>query len=126
MARWLGAASIYCLPARYEPFGLSVLEAALARCALVLGDIPSLREVWGDAALYVPPDDAAALKSVLTRLIRHPGEREMLARRAHRRAARYQPMRMALAYQSVYRHLASRATLAGEVEWMPLEFVHPS
>ncbi len=32
------------LPARYEPFGLSVLEAALSGCALVLGDIPSLRE----------------------------------------------------------------------------------
>ena len=33
------------------------LEAALCGCALVLGDIPSLREVWGDAALFVAPDD---------------------------------------------------------------------
>ena len=38
-------------------FGFSVLEAALSGCALVLGDIPSLREIWGDAALFVPPDD---------------------------------------------------------------------
>ncbi|MCL4401427.1 MAG: glycosyltransferase family 4 protein, partial [Acidobacteria bacterium] len=44
----MASASIYALPARYEPFGLSALEAALAGCALVLGDIPSLREVWGD------------------------------------------------------------------------------
>ena len=29
-----------------------------AGCALVLGDIPSLREIWDDAALFVPPDDA--------------------------------------------------------------------
>ena len=34
------------LPARYEPFGLSILEAALSGCALVLGDLPSLRELW--------------------------------------------------------------------------------
>ena len=49
LAAWLARAAIYCLPARYEPFGLSVLEAALSGCALVLGDIPSLREIWDDA-----------------------------------------------------------------------------
>ena len=46
-------AAIYALPARYEPFGLSVLEAAASGCALVLGDIPSLRENWADAAVFV-------------------------------------------------------------------------
>src|SRR4051812_8340607 len=56
LAGWLRRASIFVLPARYEPFGLGPLEAALAGCALVLGDIPSLHEVWGDAALYVDPD----------------------------------------------------------------------
>src|SRR5436305_4387287 len=45
LAAWLGRSSLYALPARYEPFGLSVLEAALAGCALVLGDIPKLRAV---------------------------------------------------------------------------------
>src|SRR5690606_14640847 len=54
-------APIYVLPARYEPFGLTPLEAALGGCALVLGDIPTLREVWGRAAVFVPPDDHAAL-----------------------------------------------------------------
>ncbi|MBL8210467.1 MAG: glycosyltransferase family 4 protein, partial [Bryobacterales bacterium] len=44
LAAWLGSSAIYALPALYEPFGLSVLEAGLAGCALVLGDIPSLRE----------------------------------------------------------------------------------
>ena len=53
LADWYARAPIYALPARYEPFGLSVLEAALSGCALVLGDIPSLREIWGGAALFV-------------------------------------------------------------------------
>ena len=48
-------AGIYALPARYEPFGLSVLEAALCGCALVLSDIPSLRENWDGAAVWVAP-----------------------------------------------------------------------
>ncbi|HEX8331162.1 MAG TPA: glycosyltransferase family 4 protein, partial [Segetibacter sp.] len=43
IARELSKASIYVLPAKYEPFGLSALEAALSGCALVLGDIDSLK-----------------------------------------------------------------------------------
>src|SRR5690606_28205132 len=35
---WMARAAIFVLPARYEPFGLAPLEAALAGCALVLGD----------------------------------------------------------------------------------------
>src|SRR5690606_27826406 len=58
LAMWLGRAAIYALPARYEPFGLSVLEAGLSGCALVLGDIPSLREIWEGAAVFVPAEDS--------------------------------------------------------------------
>src|SRR5205085_10355716 len=57
IAEWYARASIYALPARYEPFGLSVLEAARSGCALVLGDIESLRENWDGAAIFVSPDD---------------------------------------------------------------------
>lgn len=100
---WMGRAGIYALPARYEPFGLSALEAAMAGCALVLGDIPSLREVWGDAALYVPPDDHDALASALLGLIDEPGRMQELALRAATRALRYTPDAMARAYQAAYR-----------------------
>jgi glycogen(starch) synthase len=106
MAGWLGASSVYCLPARYEPFGLSALEAALAGCSLVLGDIASLREVWGNAAVFVPPDDSAALRRALQRLIADPALRAEMARRARERAALYSPQRMLGAYVSVYGHLA--------------------
>ena len=41
----LQRASIFVSPAIYEPFGLSVLEAAAAGCALVLSDIPTFREL---------------------------------------------------------------------------------
>ncbi|RPI66064.1 MAG: glycosyltransferase, partial [Ignavibacteriales bacterium] len=41
----LDRASVFVLPAKYEPFGLSPLEAGLCGCALVLGDIDSFREI---------------------------------------------------------------------------------
>lgn len=102
LAEQLRGASIYALPARYEPFGLSVLEAALCGCALVLGDIASLREVWGDAALYVQPDDHAALHATLQRLIAQPAERERLAAAARQRAQQFTPARMADGYLQAY------------------------
>jgi glycosyltransferase involved in cell wall biosynthesis len=105
LAAHLGRAAIYALPARYEPFGQSVLEAALAGCALVLGDLPSLREVWADAAVYVPPDDHAALRDALLCLIEHDVLRERMVTRARARAAAYSPGRMADAYLAAYRSL---------------------
>jgi glycosyltransferase involved in cell wall biosynthesis len=84
---WYRRSSIYALPAFYEPFGLSVLEAAAAGCALVLGDIPSLRENWDGAAVFVAPDDRGALAAAIRRLIAHPDMRAEIARLASARAA---------------------------------------
>jgi glycosyltransferase involved in cell wall biosynthesis len=102
---WLARASIYALPAKYEPFGLSVLEAALCGCALVLGDIPSLRENWSGAAVFVPPDDARALAAALARLISDPHERDRLGATARTRAAAFTPERMVAAYLDTYQEL---------------------
>jgi glycogen synthase len=102
LADWLGRASIYCLPARYEPFGLSALEAGLAGCALVLGDIPSLREVWRDAAVFVPPDDLDALRSTMRDLIADSPDRTTLAAKARRRALEFTTKRMADNYLASY------------------------
>jgi glycosyltransferase involved in cell wall biosynthesis len=106
LASEFARAAIYALPARYEPFGLSVLEAALSGCALVLGDIPTLREVWGAAAMYVAPDDHAALEQSLLRLIDDAPLRDRLARAARARALAYTPERKAAAYLAAYRALA--------------------
>ncbi len=105
LASWFARAAIYALPARYEPFGLSVLEAAQAGCALVLGDIPSLREVWGDAACFVRPDDSAALTRTLQELIEDRDRRRELAAKARARAARYTRQRMVDGYLQAYAEL---------------------
>lgn len=105
LAGWFARAAVYALPARYEPFGLSAVEAGLCGCALVLGDIPSLREVWGDAAAFVPPDDGEALRETLKQLMADPARRRELGARAGRRAKEYTPERMAEGYLAAYREL---------------------
>jgi glycosyltransferase involved in cell wall biosynthesis len=109
MEDWMGRAAIYVLPARYEPFGLSVLEAAHSGCALVLGDIPSLREIWGKAALYVRPDDAEGLAAAVQRLAGDPRVRLDMAARARRRAERFTAARMVARYGAAYEALLVRA-----------------
>jgi glycosyltransferase involved in cell wall biosynthesis len=109
LARWIRRAAIYALPARYEPFGLSVLEAALAGCALVLGDVPSLRELWQGAALFIPPDDSGMLRAALRTLMLRQDLRAALAEAAHRRAQTFTVERFAGAYHDAYiRLLAQR------------------
>lgn len=120
LAGWLGRAAIYALPARYEPFGLSVLEAGLAGCALVLGDIPSLRELWDGAACFVDPQNPDALGAALTALCRDEGRRARLAAAARARALGFGRERMAAAYLDAYGELLSeRAALLGAMERLP-------
>jgi glycogen(starch) synthase len=107
LASWYSRASIYALPARYEPFGLSVLEAALSGCALVLGDIDSLREIWGDAAVFVSSDDDALLETAISRLIKDRAHREEMAHRARHRALSFTTERLARDYRDAYSLLAA-------------------
>ena len=110
LASWFARASVYALPARYEPFGLSALEGALAGCALVLGDIHSLREVWGEAAIFVSPDDAGALRDTLEELMIDNARRKEMASRARHRALQFSPQRMAKGYLAAYFDLLAKGT----------------
>jgi glycosyltransferase involved in cell wall biosynthesis len=107
---WQQRASIFVHPALYEPFGLAVLEAANAGCALVLADIPTLRELWDGAAEFFNPCDSAQLHAALNVLIADPAKRNALAAAAQRRAAEYCVESMATAYAKVYRSLAASPT----------------
>jgi glycosyltransferase involved in cell wall biosynthesis len=105
LASWMARAAICALPARYEPFGLAAIEAGLSGCALVLGDIPSLREIWGGAALFVPPDDGEALLDALRDVIEDEELRARLSRAARTRALKLGSDRMAERYVGLYREL---------------------
>jgi glycogen synthase len=105
MAAAYAEASIYALPARYEPFGLSILEAAQHGCALVLGDIPSLRENWDGAALFVDPADAGGLAELLAGLIADPAARTAWGARARTRAVDFSLARTCAAVLDLYTRL---------------------
>lgn len=112
-------AGIFVAPARYEPFGLGILEAALSGCALVISDIPTLRELWTEAAAFVDPQKPSALRDTVNRLCRDDGLRAALQRAAMQRARCYSLSAMTQAYDKLYATM-----LAGAVH--PAQVVHAS
>jgi len=116
---WFSRAAIYAHPAKYEPFGLAPLEAALSGCALVLSDLPSLRELWGDAAVFVDADDHAGFIAEINRLADNEAARQELSERAMERARQYDVRSMACSYLFAYQDLRQTNLLDLDV------FFHP-
>lgn len=107
----LATRPIFVSPALYEPFGLSVLEAAQQGCALVLSRIGSFLELWSDAAIFVDPRDPGAIVAAVRRLLVDPALREDMGYKARRRARNYTLGTMCARYQSLYARLCSDPAL---------------
>jgi len=113
LRKLLAAAGIYIATSRYEPFGLAPLEAALSGCAIVANDIPTLREVWGDDAVYFERNNSRAMLLAIEELASNPKRRADYGARALERARRqYSSARMAEDYLQLYRALVSTEAAA--------------
>lgn len=107
IAECMAHTAIFVHPALYEPFGLAPLEAGLAHCALVLSDIPSLREIWGeDTALFVDPRDDDGWVEAVEWLAASPGRWQEYGERAYRRARTFSREQMGAAYLGLYARTA--------------------
>ena len=106
VAALLARARLYVAPSRYEPFGLAPLEAALAGCCLLLNDLASFREVWGDAAYFFYRDDGDDMARWMRRLACQPALLQAGATAAAVRArCRYTAAAMAGRYEALYHRL---------------------
>jgi len=85
----LQAVDIVVLPSRWpESFGLVMLEAMRAGCAVIATDHGAAPEIvrTGVSGLLVPPGDAEALAGAMAELVARPDTRQRLAREGQRRA----------------------------------------
>jgi glycosyltransferase involved in cell wall biosynthesis len=89
VARELGRAALMVHPSRGEGFGLPLIEAMASATPMILSDIPVLREVAGDAALYVNPNDPRAWGEAITRLAGNESLRAHLVAAARIRLQRF-------------------------------------
>lgn len=105
---WLYAHALLLLvPSRYEGFGFPLVEAFAAQVPVLAADIPTFREVGGDAAIYLPPDDPAAWAAAISELSADEGLRTAMRERGRQRAEILTYRRTATATLSVLRHAAA-------------------
>ncbi|MBI2322180.1 MAG: glycosyltransferase family 4 protein [Chloroflexi bacterium] len=100
------AADAFAYPSLYEGFGLPPLESLACGTPAVCSDASSLPEVVGDAALLVPPTDAAALAEALERVLGDAALRSDLRARGLARAAEFTWARCAARMRAIYHRLA--------------------
>lgn len=103
---------VFVSAARFEPFGLAVLEAAQAGCPLVLSDIPVFRELWEGAATFVEPGDASGFADAIDRLASDAFVHAAAGLKAVERSARYTPAACAAAMAGLYDGLIDRRSAA--------------
>ncbi len=82
-------ADVFCLPSRYEGFGLTVLEAMACGAPVVCSNVGSLPEVAGEAARLVDPGNLPHLVDALAEVLTQPARADDLRQRGLQRARRF-------------------------------------
>lgn len=106
---WLERTAIYINLALYEPFGLAVLEAAKAGCALALSNLETLKEVWQENALYFDPRKGEAIVETLLKLIEDNALRKDYQQKAKRQSSQYNGKAMGDSYYHLYESLLNKS-----------------
>lgn len=112
LAARLAQQPVFVSAATFEPFGLAVLEAAGAGCPLVLSDIPTFRELWSDAAMFVDAHDGDGFARAIETILQTPDCHAALSHASQERARVYTPDRMAGAMAQHYRDLLAKRLAA--------------
>jgi glycosyltransferase involved in cell wall biosynthesis len=111
LAKALDSALCFVFPSRMEGFGLPAVEAMARGCPVILSDTASLPEIYGDAALYAPPDDDAAWIDGVLRLRDDPALRRAMSHKGRERARAYSWRAIAEQYLELMARIDSRGAV---------------
>lgn len=96
------SADALIFPSIYEGFGLPLLEAMAAGCAVISSNATSLREVGGDAALYFSPNDSEQAASHLAKVCGDRSARQRLIEAGTKRVLEFSWERHAIRLREIY------------------------
>lgn len=105
-------ANALCLiqASHYEGFGLPVVEAMRVGCPVIASDIPVLREMGGNAAMYFPPESAADLSLEIRNLCEDEIVRSRLISLGRENALRFEWRETARRTAELFDHVLGRAS----------------
>lgn len=82
-------AEMLVVPSMSEGFGWPPLEAMACGCPTICSNIGSLREICGDASIFINPSDISDLANAMRRLLHEKDLRDDLIVRGHTQAAKF-------------------------------------
>ncbi|MGD0962232.1 MAG: glycosyltransferase family 1 protein [Methylomonas sp.] len=82
-------AACFVFPSFYEGFGIPPLEAMSQGCPILAADIPAVKEVCGENALYFDPRQPRQLANCLQEIMSNPNLRQELSVKGIARAAQF-------------------------------------
>lgn len=95
-------AGAFVFPTISEGFGLPGLEAMSAGCPVICSDIPVLKEIYGEAALYFDPLNPEEMAKKIVEVIDQKDKRNQMVERGRRQAEKYSWSKMAREILNVY------------------------
>lgn len=106
--RLLASSQVYVAPNKGgESFGIVLIEAMAAGCAVVATDLPAFQEVTGGAAVHVPVGDVESMAGAISDLLVDEVEAERLSRAGRERASRYDWPVVVARYRELYAEAVS-------------------
>lgn len=104
---YMQSADVFVLASRRESFGLVLIEARQAGCAIVATHVDGIAEALdgGRAGVLVPAGDVNALGEALTAMLNDEDARREWGRKAKQDLAKFRVNRMALETSAVYNEL---------------------
>lgn len=93
---------IVMFPSLYEGFGLPVVEANAVGRPVITSNIEPMKEVAGDAALFVNPLAVREIKGAIIALCRNPDLRAGLVEKGQKNSWRFVPEKIASDYKALY------------------------
>lgn len=99
---------LYIFPSLAEGFGLPGLEAMEAGAPVASSSIPTLKEVYGEAAEYFDPTDTADMAATITNLLTDKKRRQELVQRGKQQVKKYSWHKMAQQTLNVYRSILNQ------------------
>lgn len=101
-------AEVFAFPSLYEGFGIPLLEAMSQSVPVASSDIPSLREIGGEAAVYSDPTSIAHFEEMLYTLCTYQKVRERLQSAGNERIKLFSWEKSALFLFDTYKKLSAQ------------------
>lgn len=101
--KYLSAFDIFVFPSRAEGFGIAAVEAMAVGLPIIASDLPVLKDVVAEAAVYYKPEDVETLSAKIVDLAINPDRTEKMCRASKNRAEIYSMEKFVSAYASLYK-----------------------